>query len=330
MKRLTKLMTYGVFCVIAILPATAQQHLYVGDDNAAAGVQQYTIPVSNSSTPNFTVTANNVLSMAIGANGGMAVGELGGTLKYFNPPLSGASVPAATFTNGGASNNGQIVFLPSGDFFAATSGTKVNRFAPPFTNSSTPTQTITAAGAAFIGVGLDSAQNLYVGNAGGATNIYVYAPPYTGAPIITPAVPSAAYRQLTIIGNQLFVGDVSGTFGKVDVYNLPLTVASTPAFSITNGVNTPEGVASDLSGRLYIGNLSNATVTVYTAPFSAASVPVTTVTAGSGSFAIFGIATDNAAVSIPSGNVPAIGREALIALCALLMVIGLLATRAQS
>jgi hypothetical protein len=329
MKRLTSLMTYGVFCAIAILPAAAQQHLYVGDDNVAGGVQQYTIPVSNASAANFKVPANSVLSMAINATGGMAVGELGGNLQFFNPPLSGASVPAATFSNSGAASNGQIVFLPSGDFFAATSSTKVNRFAPPFTNASTPTQTITAGGAAFIGLGLDSAQNLYVSNSGGVSNLYVYAPPYTGAPIITPGIPTSAYRQLTILGNQLFVSDVAGALGKVDVYNLPLTVASTPAFSITNGINTPEGAASDLSGRLYIGNLGNATVTVYTAPFSAASVPVTTVTAGSGSFAIFGIATDNAA-SVPAGNVPAIGREALIALCALLMVIALMASRAHS
>ncbi|HEV7427446.1 MAG TPA: hypothetical protein VGQ46_13865, partial [Thermoanaerobaculia bacterium] len=192
-----------------------------------------------------------------------------------------------------------------------------------------PSQTITVAGTAFIGLGFDAAQNLYLSNSGGVSNLYVYAPPYTGAPIITPGIPTSAYRQLTIIGNQLFVNDVAGTFGKVDVYNLPLTAASTPAFSITNGINTPEGAASDLSGRLYIGNLSNATVTVYTAPFSASSAPVVTVTAGSGSFAIFGIATDNA-TAIPAGNVPAIGRDALVALCALLMVIGLIATRAQS
>jgi len=248
-------------------------------------------------------------------------------LKFFNAPLSGASVPAATFSNGGAASNGQIAFLPSGDFFAATASTKVNRFAPPFTNSSTPTQTITVAGASFIGLGFDSAQNLYVSNSTGGGNVYVYAPPYTGAPVITPLVVSAAYRELAIIGGQLFVNDVSGTFGKVDVYNLPLTVASAPAFSITTGVNTPEGAASDLSGRLYIGNLSNATVTVYSAPFSAASAPIATVTAGSGTFAIFGVATDNA-TSVPPG-VPAIGRDALIALCALLMVIGLMASRAH-
>jgi hypothetical protein len=133
---------------------------------------------------------------------------------------------------------------------------------------------------------------------------------------------------LTIIGNQLFIDDVAGTFGKVDVYNLPLTAASTPAFSITNGINTPEGAAADLNGRLYIGNLTNATVTVYTAPFSAASAPVATVTASSGTFAIFGIATDNAAAA-SVGGIPAISRQALIALCALLMLIGLLAARAH-
>jgi hypothetical protein len=325
MKRLTTLVISAVACAMAILPAAAQQHLYVGDDNVAGGVQQYTIPVTNSSTPNFTVPANSVLSMAINTAGGMAVGELGGNLQFFNPPLSGASVAAATFPNPGASSNGQIVFLSSGDFFAANGSTKVNRFTPPFTNSSTPSQTITIAGGSAIGLAFDSAQNLYVGNANGS-NLYVYAPPYTGAPLITPAIPTAAYRQMTIIGNQLFVNDVAGALGKVDVYNLPLTALSTPAFTITNGINTPEGAASDVSGRLYIGNLSNATVTVYTAPFSAASAPVVTVTAGSGSFAIFGIATDNLA-SVPAGSVPAIGGAALLALGALLAGIGLLVSR---
>jgi hypothetical protein len=329
MKRLTNLMTYGVFCALAIPPVAAQQHLYVGNDNPAGGVQQYTIPVSNSSTSNFLVPGNSVVAVALDATGGMIVGELSGALKYFTPPLSGASVPTATFSNGGASNNGQSAFLPSGDLFAATIGNKVNRFSPPFTNSSTPTQTITLAGGSAIGVGFDAAQNLYVSNAAGASSIFVYAPPYTGAPLITPALPGVAYRKLTIIGNQLFVNDVAGTFGKVDVYNLPLTVTSAPAFSITNGINSPEGAAADLSGRLYIGNLSNATVTVYSAPFSAASAPIATVTASAGSFAIFGIATDNAAAVI-AGNVPAISREALIALCALLIAIGLIASRAQA
>jgi hypothetical protein len=325
--RLRNLVVSGALCAIAVLPAAAQ-HLYVGNDNANGAVQQYNIPVSNSSTPNFVLTANNnVVALATNTNGGLLVGELNGNLQYFNPPLSGGSVAAATFSNGGASNNGQAAFLPSGDFFAATVGNKVNRFTPPFTNSSTPSQTITAAGTSLIGLGFDSAQNLYVSNAAGGSNLYVYAPPYTGAPIVTPIIPGVAYRKLTIIGSQLFVNDVVGTFGKVDVYNLPLTSASTPAFSITNGINTPEGAATDSSGRLYIGNLSNATVTVYTAPFSAASTPVATVTASSGAFAIFGIATDAAAVT--AGTIPVISREALIALGALLLVIGLLATRAQ-
>jgi hypothetical protein len=311
------------------LPAAAQ-HLYVGNDNASGDVQQYNIPVSNSSTPNFVVTAsNNVVSVATNATGSLLVGELNGNLQFFNAPLSAASVPAATFSNGGASNNGQEAFLPSGDFFAATVTNKVNRFTPPFTNASTPSQTITAAGTSLIGVGFDAAQNLYVSNAAGGSNLYVYAPPYTGAPIVTPLIPGTAYRKLTIIGSQLFVNDVQGATGKVDVYNLPLTAASTPAFSITNGINTPEGAAADSSGRLYIGNLSNATVTVYSTPFSSSSAPIATVTASSGAFAIFGIATDNAPL-VSAGSVPAISGEALVALCALLMVIGLIASRTHS
>jgi len=104
-------------------------------------------------------------------------------------------------------------------------------------------------------------------------------------------VPGTNYRKAAISATQLFVTSVGTT--RVDVYNLPITAASVPAFSITNGVNIPEAAAVDAAGNLYVGNLGNSTVTVYAPQFSAASAPTTTLNVtdgGGGAFQIFSIA----------------------------------------
>lgn len=296
-------------------PSPTPLHLYVGNDNAGAQILQFNLPLTSSTTSNFTMTAtNNVVSLGLDANGDLAAGLLNGSINFFPAPLSGASVPSATFSNGGASNNGQLAFLNTGDLWAATVSNKVNRFNTPFSNASVPAAFVTDPGmVSDIGVAFDPAQNLYIANAGTGnaaacagtsqsgggcgSNLYVYAPPYTGAPIITPNVinfpfagNSTAYRKLAVNATRLYAGSVANPPGRVDVYNLPITAASTPAFALSTGVNTAEGLALDPAGNLYIGNLSDATVTVYSAPITANSVPSLIFKVSTGAFAIFGIA----------------------------------------
>jgi sugar lactone lactonase YvrE len=95
---------------------------------------------------------------------------------------------------------------------------------------------------------------------------------------------------LATTSTQLFVCDVSNVAsanGGVYLYALPLTAASTPAVTITTGVNIPEGCAVDAAGNLYVGNLGNGVVTVYAPPFSAASAPTVSLTVtGASIFAI--------------------------------------------
>lgn len=313
---------------LSVPEAKAQQVLWVGNDNVAGGSQQYTLPISGSSTPNFTVVSSNVVAVAQDGSGNLVMGDFLGQLKFFTAPLSGASTASATFANGAGPNTGEFAFTPAGDFFVGTVGTAVNKFTHPFSNASAPSQVITTAGmTSAIGVALDAAQNMYISDGGGSgSSIFVLAPPYTGAPIHTPAISGKFYRKVAVSATQLFVADVSGATGRVDVYNLPLTAVSAPAFSITSGTNTPEAVALDASGNLYVGNLGNSTVTVYSSPFSAASAPVTTMTAA-GSPSIFGIAIGS---TVGSPSVPAFSRMGLMALCALLMVIGLVAVRTKS
>jgi hypothetical protein len=278
--------------LVEVYDVSPTQHLYVGNDNAAGGVRQYDLPITSTSMPNFSFASNNVVTMGTDGSGNMAVGDNAGNLTFFTAPLSGSSTASASFKNGTGTNDGQIAFTNTGDFFVSTAGTTVNKFTHPFSNASTPSLSITNAGlTGAIGTALDFAQNLYISNAasGNNSNLFVYAPPYTGAPIITPALPNTAYRKLAVSATQLFVASVAGTTGRVDVYNLPITSSSAPAFSITNGMNTPEGLALDSFGNLYVGNLSDATVRVYAPPFSASSAPTTSLTMTPNPFAIFGI-----------------------------------------
>ena len=275
-------------------PVVIVQHLYVGNDNTPGTVQAYTLPITASSTPAFAFASNNVVSIGLDANNNALVGDNAGHLQFFTAPLSATSTPSVTFNNGSASNNGQIVFNFGGQAFAATTSTAVNVFTPTFTSSSAPSTVISGGLVSAMGDVLDNLGNLYVANAGTGggtgTDIEVFAVPYTGGPAVTtPNQATTAYRKMAGSGSTLYVCSVAGTTGRIDAYGLPLTNTSVPAFAITTGVNVPEAIVFDQNGNMYLGNLGNSTVTVYTPPFSAASAPAVTL-ALPGTFAIFGLA----------------------------------------
>ncbi len=277
-------------------PVVTVQHLYVGNDNTPGTVQAYTLPITSASTPAFSFASNNVVSIGLDANNDALVGDNAGHLQFFTAPLSASSTPSVTFTNGGASNNGQIVFNAGGQVFVANVSTAVNMFTPPFTAATTPSTVVSGGLVSAIGDVLDNAGSLYVANAGtgGGTgsDLEVFTPPYTGAPAVTtPNVGGlTAYRKMAGSGSTLYVCALAGTTtGRIDAYGLPLSNTSAPAFAITTGINVPEAIAFDQNGNMYVGNFGNSTITVYAPPFSAASAPTVTLTIP-GSFAIFGIA----------------------------------------
>lgn len=275
-------------------PVVVIQHLYVGNDNTPGTVQAYTLPITAASTAAFAFASNNVVAIGLDANSNALVGDNAGHLQFFTAPLSAASTPSVTFTNTGASNNGQIVFNLGGQAFVANVSTAVNQFTPPFTISSAPSAVVSGGLVSAIGDTLDNLGDLYVSNAGtgGGTssNLEVFTPPYTGAPAVTtPNQAATAYRKMGGSGTTLFVCSVAGGTGRVDAYSLPLSNTSVPAFAITTGINAPEAIAVDQNGNMYVGNLGNSTITVYAPPFSAASAPTVTLTLP-GTFAIFGIA----------------------------------------
>src|SRR5216684_3207432 len=125
-----------VVCVIfvaslGLVASEGLAQLYVGNDQPSGGIQQFTLPISASSTPNFTIAASSVVALGVDAKGDLAVGALGGTITFFPAPTSGSSMPSATFKNGTSANVGQIAFTAAGDFFTTSFGNTVNMFTHP-------------------------------------------------------------------------------------------------------------------------------------------------------------------------------------------------------
>src|SRR5580765_4594011 len=245
-------------------PPAGTQHLYA---NGTTGhVLQFALPLSGSS-PSATLslaTASDVSAVAVDSAGNLAVGAFGGSISIFNGPITGSASPSATFKNGTSTFVDNLAFNSAGDLFAATNSSTINVFTHPLTSASTPSQVITNVNlTTSVGVVLDSANNLIVSNAPTPTssNLVVLAPPYTGLPIVTAAVPAASYRQMAINGTQLFVVNSQVSASKIDVYNLPINAGSAPAFLISNGLFggsvSGSGAALDSSGNLYAGLSGN-------------------------------------------------------------------------
>ncbi|HLJ85271.1 MAG TPA: hypothetical protein VKZ53_00520 [Candidatus Angelobacter sp.] len=262
------------------LPVSSQ-HLYVGVGSLAASgsgeIQQFTLPITDTSTPTVRLPMSFVSGLAVDSNGNIAAGDGAGNLEIFKAPLSGTTTISAAFSNGFA--NGQPAFSAAGDLFV-TDDNNVDVFAPPFTSASTPSQVIGVITASGFnrGAALDANGNLILSNLGGAvstvqSNLLVLAPPYIGPAIATPFQADTFYMSVALSSTQLFVVSALGN-QRIDVYNLPITANSEPAFSITSGLSLPKSVALDSNGNLYVGNLVN--ITAYSAPLSSSSTPSAT------------------------------------------------------
>lgn len=264
----------------ALLP----QHLYVSGFN---GVAQFDLPLSDRSTPNFMIGTPG-FSIAVDKDGNLAIVN-GDKMKFLRGPLSATSAPYAADV---PSQGFDIAFSGSGELWSTGFSTSVVMYKPPFSGASSPSASIQDA--AIVepgGVVLDDAQNLYVANRDVTKlpwvgNVHVYAPPYTSAPIVTPYIAHADYAALAVSRTQLFVGLLRSASGAIDVYDLPITATSRPAFGMDGGYRA-QSLAVDRPGNLYVAEGRFGTVSVYAPPFSATSSPVVTLELGRG----FGIST---------------------------------------
>lgn len=89
----------------------------------------------------------------------------------------------------------------------------------------------------------------------------------TSPPVPTPVPLNHMYLSLDVVAT-----------GSVQIYNVPVTAASTPTGTIPN-LNEPEELFVDKTGRLFVPLYPTATTDVFTAPITAASTPAFVLTA---------------------------------------------------
>lgn len=251
----------------------ATQHLYVAN-GSGGNVLEYTSPFTSSSaaTVNLKI-GGNVWGVASDSNY-VAIEDSTGFIYLFAQPLSASASPVAQFQ--ASSQGAQLLFDSSGNLYTGTESSGVLEYSPPFSNSSTPVKTIFGDAASF-SLAMDYNSNLYVGNLG-TNRIDIFASPYSGSPT---TVPQPGTYGLASYATYLYGADAPGK--AVDVYSLPMTASSTPAFTIAN--TDPHAVAADISsGTLYVGDQhggsGSGSIDVYTQPLSSSSTAAYSITSG--------------------------------------------------
>lgn len=139
----------------------------------------------------------------------------------------------------------------------------------PFSASSTVTTPSPAALSSTIDVAFDSASNLYVSTKN--DQVFVFAHPVTNAstPVATINLPGGGDPVYIAIdsANNLWVEDANNL--KVYKFTGPFSGTTTPAPAVTlsTGLPSPEGIAFDAAGNLYVGNDSG-NIQIFTAPIA--------------------------------------------------------------
>ena len=218
-------------------------------------------------------------------------------LEVFAPPITAASTPAVSVTSAASGLNGPggLAIDKSGNVYAVNDNAprNVTIYAQPFTASSTPTTTIVIPVAANnpYTISLDPTGDIWVGDRSGVnSHLYEFTPPFTNAS--TPALTLTNANGLTDATGTAFDGAghmavAQEVSSNVLIYNLPITVASTPAATIALAANG-QGVVFDGAGNLYATLESGSGgVAVFHPPFSNASTPAFTFGNTVGAFPTF-------------------------------------------
>jgi len=249
----------------------ASDHLYV--TTATGQILQFTLPLTNTSTPSVTVqTTLNAFGLAVDSNGNLAVADIAGSLAIYRLPLSGSSTPTATFANGTFSSVGSIGFDTTGKLLAVggiplSPGEAVNIFSPPFSATTTPSQTLSISG---LNVGgLDSSGNLYLntGSSPGRCGVAVLAQPYTGTPstLVSSFCNDGMFQRSVVAAQLLFADHHESCVETINVVPLPGSngVAGFAPSSCSFGAFT-----ADRNGNLYVADTLANTISVFVQPVS--------------------------------------------------------------
>jgi hypothetical protein len=262
-------------------PPVSTENLYVTETTVTIPpfhpvIFEFSLPLTSASTPKVVLNPATFSPGAEDVNGNFASGNAF-TVVAFTGPLTASPTPFVSISIP-TGNVGFLAFDAAGDLFVPDSNSRVYMVPHPLTSTSQPTQQITSPSLTLAqSVALDSNNNLIVLNLGASPSLVAFAPPYTSAPAVAP-LNSLYGGNIVVIGNQLFLMRRTSLAialnQQIDVFNLPVTASSQPAFSI-GGLSDAINLATDQEGNLYVAdNFTN--VLVYRPPFSASSSPSVT------------------------------------------------------
>jgi hypothetical protein len=223
-------------------------------------------------------------TLAVDNSGNVAAADFKGNVAIYTAPLTNVSTPSAqfSFSFNQLSSNKHPVFGPSGKLFipitTSTGNGLVAVFTPPFSSASVPSQVVslpTNLGEA-TAVGVDNADNLYVGSGLGPIFISVLSPPYTTISNSFQLVSGVDFGDRLEFDNNFLVAKIGFPgMTEVDVLPLPLGPAGffLPPTPPPGPLIGPGGLAVDANNNLYVGDFYNSRVLVYAPPLSSSSTP---------------------------------------------------------
>ncbi len=281
----------GAVCVLlqAVTATLTPQYVLVANYSANQ-ILGFTLPLTSSAQTPASIANLGISPRTLteDAHGDIFSATYGNTttLQELLAPYTSPSVT----NNLGGSFTGQMTVTPSGDLVMANGNGNASLYTAPYSAAPTALPNGTSSSS---GVATDASGNLYFA-VSAAKTVVMLAPPYTG-PAIT--VSTNSYPAgLAIAGSTLFVGEST----DVDVFSLPLTATSSPAATISSGVNGANRLAIDPSGNLWVANYnggptSKGSIEEFTKPFSTGEAPAVTINMPVGtstSYDTWGIAFD--------------------------------------
>jgi sugar lactone lactonase YvrE len=239
----------------------------------------------------------------------------GNTVEQFATVPTGnvTSAPVTTIAGGNTSLRAPtgVTLDSSGNLYVANGwrdpfrAGSLNVYPPNANGNVTPQEEIIGLNCGFcdstqlfipLAIAVDSSGRIYALNIGnGQLNVYAPGAGFNASPIkvVTPNIGALTGMILDSLGRVYIVNAGPDTI---------LVLSSYPNLNIINtisggntGLNSPQGIARDVGGRIYVTNSASNTVTVYAAGASGNATPVATIGGGlTGMNSPFGIALDAA------------------------------------
>ncbi len=216
-------------------------------------------------------------------------------IEAFAPNANGAATPVSSFTFSSGSYIPGITVDATGRVYVVTSG-GILSFAYGATGSATPSTTLTTVTAGW-GLAIDPSDNLVVTDYN-HNLVDFFAPGANGS--------AAPIKQIAGSGTQINYPYQAAFDGSGNLYvlnaNIPSSITEYSAASIagagtidaapiavitssSSALDGPEGLAVDSTGRIYVGNSANNTISVF-APGSNGNVAPAATLSGSIGFSI--------------------------------------------